>query len=162
MSWEGADFLQSGFRQSLGYRYLCLCTLSQVEYWQLTCFSAVQEDTWEGPQQWQPEWKKYTGIWDIIDSQLLPGDQDAIEHYRQNPPLQDREHPDYPGPVLQFLPLIRVFKEIILQDAPLRLKLEPNAFFFDPKVGHRLWKDRLFRSFFVEVPHTHMPARSLH
>ena len=97
MSWGGADFLQSGFRQSLGYRYICLCTLvEQGEFGIDGCYSDVQEDTWEGPQQWRPEWKKYTGIWDIIDSQLLPGDQDAIEHYRQNPPLQDREHPDTP------------------------------------------------------------------
>ena len=93
------------------------------------CCTFLQEDTWKGPQQWQPEWKKYTGIWDIIDSSLLPGDQEALAHFEQNPPPGDKDE-GYLGPVLEFLPLIRVFKEIIVQDAPLRLQLEPKAFMF--------------------------------
>ena len=109
----------------------------------------MQESTWKGPQAWRPEWKQYVGIWDIIDSKLLPGDQEALRHYAEFPPSTDEWAPE--GPVLQFLPLIRAFKEIIVQDAPLRLQSEPDAFFFNPNRGHPLWADRLFRGFFEEV-----------
>ena len=116
----------------------------------------MQESSWDGPQPWQPEWSRFTGIWDIIDAKLLPGDQEALQHYREFPPSL-KGAPE--GPVLKFLPLIRAFKEIIVQDAPLRFQSEPKAFFFDPDSGHPLWRHRLFRDFFQEVCKLLLPMR---
>ena len=53
-----------------------------------------------------------------------------------------------PGPVMRFLPLVRWFKEIILQDAPFRLRFVPDAAFFS---RHPLFQHSKFRAFFDQV-----------
>ena len=51
-------------------------------------------------------------------------------------------------PVLKFLPFFRWWKEIILQDGPLKLRFEPNTVFFRK---HKLFRDPSFKRFFDAV-----------
>lgn len=97
---------------------------------------------WEHLSPWQQTWQQFTGIWGIVELLLMLGDQELIQHYTACPPGKKE------GPVLRFLPFVRWWKEVILQDAPLRLQFEPETAFFKQ---HRLFKHQGFRLFFDSV-----------
>ena len=98
---------------------------------------------WEHLCPWQPEWAKFTGIWDIVECKLMPGDKAVVKQYTDNPPDEEMV-----GPVMRFLQLVPWWREVVLQDAPLRLRFEPDTVFFQ---RHRLFKDPVFHAFFNSV-----------
>ena len=98
---------------------------------------------WEHLSPWQPAWAKFTGIWEIVERKLMPGDGEVVKQYTDSPPDEK-----VVGPVMRFLALIPWWREVVLQDAPLRLRFEPDTTFFQK---HRLFKDPVFHAFFNSI-----------
>lgn len=95
-------------------------------------------EPWAHLCPWNPTWASFIGVWQLVEQLLMPGDEALLQQYTSTAVKEEAV-----GPVLCFLPFIAWWRKVIVQDALLRLHVEPESQFF--KV-HPLFRNVLFRA----------------